>query len=563
MPKTYTNPVYPYLRSVDQDAGAAAHHPVIIVGAGLVGLTVAVDLATRGIASVVLDDNDTVSYGSRAICFSKRTLEIYDRLGIGERLRDKGITWNLGKVFLKDRQLFEFNLLPEGGEENPAFVNLQQYYVEEWLVERAKALGLVDLRWKNKVTGVTPGAEKAGLQVETPEGPYALTCDYLLACDGARSFVREALGLEFKGQVFQDRFLITDVLMKADFPTERWFWFDPPFHPDQSALLHRQADDVWRIDLQLGWDADPEAESRPERVVPRLKAMLGAGLGQDGDFDLEWISVYTFQCRRLERFRHGRVFFLGDSAHQVSPFGARGGNGGVQDADNLVWKLEAVLRGAAPEALLESYDAERVPAADENILNSTRATDFITPKSPVSRAFRDAVLELAETCPFARGLVNSGRLSLPYDAVDSPLASVDAAAFEGRVRPGSPAVDAPIETAEGPGWLLRHIGPGFTLLYFAGDDEPAALEALGGEGIRALVLAPEAGGGNGLPRLVDHEGLAAQRYDARPGSWYLFRPDQHLAARGRRLAPAAVLAARDRALGRAETAAGGKAMGAA
>ena len=563
MPKTYTNPVYPYLRSVDQDAGAPAHHPVIVVGAGLVGLTVAVDLATRGIASVVLDDNDTVSYGSRAICFSKRTLEIYDRLGIGERLRAKGITWNLGKVFLRDRQLFAFDLLPEGGEENPAFVNLQQYYVEEWLVERAKELGLVDLRWKNEVTGVSPGSDKVGLQVETPEGAYDLTCDTLLACDGARSFSREALGLEFEGQIFQDRFLITDVLMKANFPTERWFWFDPPFHPEQSALLHRQADDVWRIDLQLGWDADPEAESRPERVVPRLKAMLGEALGQDGDFDLEWISVYTFQCRRLARFRHGRVFFLGDSAHQVSPFGARGGNGGVQDADNLAWKLEAVRRGAAPEALLESYDAERVPAADENILNSTRATDFITPKSPVSRAFRDAVLELAETCPFARGLVNSGRLSLPYDAVDSPLASADTEAFESRVRPGGPAVDAPVETAEGPGWLLRQIGPGFTLLYFAEDGAPAGLEALSGDGIRVLTLAAEAEGDGGGTRLIDRAGLAARRYDARPGTWYLFRPDQHLAARGRRFAPAAVRAARDRALGLGGAGADGKAMGVA
>ena len=559
MPTTYTNPVYPYLRSVDQDAGAAAHHPVIIVGAGLVGLTVAVDLATRGIASVVLDDNDTVSYGSRAICFSKRTLEIYDRLGIGDKLRAKGITWNLGKVFLKDRQLFEFNLLPEGGEENPAFVNLQQYYVEEWLVERAKETGLVDLRWKNKVAGVTPGADKVGLQVETPDGPYDLTCDYLLACDGARSFVREALGLEFKGQVFQDRFLITDVLMKADFPTERWFWFDPPFHPDQSALLHRQADDVWRIDLQLGWDADPEAESQPERVVPRLKAMLG----EDKDFELEWISVYTFQCRRLDRFRHDRVYFLGDSAHQVSPFGARGGNGGVQDSDNLVWKLEAVLRGAAPEALLESYDAERIPAADENILNSTRATDFITPKSAVSRAFRDAVLELAETCPFARSLVNSGRLSLPHDAVDSPLATPDSEDFGGRVRPGGPAADAPVESAEGPGWLLRQIGPGFTLLYFAGDGEPEGLEALDGEGIRVLLLACEARNDRDPAHLVDREGLAAQRYDARPGTWYLFRPDQHLAARGRRFERTAVLAARDRALCQIHAAAGDTAQGVA
>ena len=542
MPKTYTNPVYPYLRSVDQDAGAPAHHPVIVVGAGLVGLTVAVDLATRGIASVVLDDNDTVSYGSRAICFSKRTLEIYDRLGIGERLRAKGITWNLGKVFFKEGRLFDFNLQPEGGEENPAFVNLQQYYVEEWLVERAQALGLVDLRWKNEVAGVEETGDGVTLQIETPEGPYALACDHLLACGGARSFLRQAMGLDFKGQVFQDRFLITDVLMKADFPTERWFWFDPPFHAGQSALLHRQADDVWRIDLQLGWDADPEEEAKPDKVIPRLKAMLG----DDKDFELEWVSVYTFQCRRLERFRHGRVIFLGDAAHQVSPFGARGGNGGVQDADNLAWKLAAVLEGKAPEALLETYDAERIPAADENILNSTRSTDFITPKNAVSHAFRDAVLELAETCPFAQRLVNSGRLSLPYTAADSALNTADDEAFAAGPPPSAPAADAPVEVAGetgDTGWLLRHLGPGFTLLRFGAAPSAAALKD---QDIQVVTLGEAPGEGTDL---IDGQGLAARRYDAAPGTWYLFRPDQHVAARGRRFDPAAVLAARDRALG--------------
>ena len=224
------------------------------------------------------------------------------------------------------------------------------------------------------------------------------------------------LGLEAKGQVFRDRFLIADVKMQAQFPTERWFWFDPPFHPNQSVLLHRQADDVWRIDFQLGWDADPEAERRPERVIPRIQAMLGA----DQPFELEWVSVYTFRCQRMERFRHGRVFFVGDAAHQVSPFGARGANSGIQDADNLAWKLALVLAGLATDALLDSYDAERIPAADENILNSTRSTDFITPKSAVSRTFRDATLQLAEKYPFARKLVNSGRLSLPHTYRHAP-----------------------------------------------------------------------------------------------------------------------------------------------
>jgi 3-(3-hydroxy-phenyl)propionate hydroxylase len=288
-------------------------------------------------------------------------------------------------------------------------VNLQQYHFEECLVRRAQALPELEIRWRHKVTGVIPGDARISLQVATDDGDYMLTCDWLVACDGARSPLRQMLGLDFEGQVFRDRFLIADIHMTSDFPAERRFWFDPPFHPNQSVLLHRQSDDVWRVDFQLGWDADPELERLPERIVPRLCAMLGP----DARFEIEWASVYTFQCRRMQKFRHGRLLFAGDSAHLVSPFGARGANSGIQDADNLVWKLDLVLRGLAPEALLDTYDDERVAAADENLRNSTRSTDFITPKSTVSRTFRDAVLALARRHPFARTLVNSGRLSVP------------------------------------------------------------------------------------------------------------------------------------------------------
>ena len=212
--------------------------------------------------------------------------------------------------------------------------------------------------------------------------------------------------------------------MKADFPAERWFWFDPPFHPNQSVLLHMQPDNVWRIDFQLGWNADPVEAVKPENVLPRIRALLGP----DTQFDLEWVSVYTFACERMDAFRHGRVVFAGDSAHRVSPFGARGANSGVQDAENLAWKLKLVTDGLAPETLIDTYSAEREHAADENILNSSRATDFITPKSEISRSFRNAVLNLAKTHPFARSLVNSGRLSLPATYADSPLNTPDTAA---------------------------------------------------------------------------------------------------------------------------------------
>jgi 3-(3-hydroxy-phenyl)propionate hydroxylase len=528
---TYTYPRYAFVPVRD----AGARHAVVVAGGGMVGLTVALDLARHGQRVVVLDDDDTVSNGSRAICISKRSLEIYSRLGIGERLLKKGVTWNTGKVFFRDWLVYEFNLLPEAGHEFPAFVNLQQYYLEEWLVEACEASGLVDLRWKNRVTGVENRGDGVDLAVETPEGEYALTADWLLACDGARSLVREALGLPFVGRVFHDRFLITDIVMHADMPVERRFWFDPPFHAGGSALLHRQADDVWRLDFQLGWNADPEAERDPERVKSRVRAMLGPGV----DFEIEWISVYTFRCRRLEKFRHGRTIFLGDAAHQVSPFGARGGNGGTQDADNLAWKLDAVLRGIAPESLLDSYDVERIPAADENILNSTRSTDFITPKNGAARAYRDAVLELAARYEFAQPLVNSGRLSRPAVLQSSPLNTPGNQEWRNGVPPGAPAVDAPVRHDGRDDWLLDHIG-GFTLLLFGGRTEmPRGLD------VRPVFMSPSAEPGT----LHDHTGLAAARYAAQPGTAIFLRPDQHVVARWHRFDADAIARARLTALG--------------
>jgi 3-(3-hydroxy-phenyl)propionate hydroxylase len=214
------------------------------------------------------------------------------------------------------------------------------------LLDRARQLPNLEIRWKNKIVGLSQDGKSVDLEVETPDGNYRLSCDWLVAADGARSATRGFLGQTSSGQTFRDRFLIADVKMAADFPAERWFWFDPPFHPNQSVLLHQQPDGVWRIDFQLGWDADPVAEKRPDKVIPRVQALLG----REAKFDLEWVSIYTFSCLRMEKFRHGRVLFAGDSAHGVSPFGARGANSGVQDADNLSWKLRFVLQGLSPGA---------------------------------------------------------------------------------------------------------------------------------------------------------------------------------------------------------------------
>ncbi|MDO8301473.1 FAD-dependent monooxygenase, partial [Lacisediminimonas sp.] len=368
MQTTYRYPVFPYRQSDEQRDGTARRHPVLIIGAGPVGLTAALECARQGIAVVVIDDNNTVSVGSRAVCYAKRPLEIWDRLGVGEQMVAKGISWKVGRVFFKDDLVYSFDLLPEAGHKMPAMINLQQYYLEQYLVAACDASPLVDLRWKHKLAGLEQDEDFARLTVETPDGVFVMQAQWVIACDGANSDARRLVGADFPGQLFQDRFLIADVVMKAKFPTERWFWFDPPFHPGQSVLLHRQSDDVWRIDFQLGWDADPVEAKKPENVIPRIQAMLGA----DVAFELEWVSVYQFACRRIEAFRSKRILFAGDSAHQVSPFGARGANSGVQDADNLVWKLKLVLDGAAPDTLLDTYHQERALAADDNVCNSTR-----------------------------------------------------------------------------------------------------------------------------------------------------------------------------------------------
>ena len=519
---------FAYERSPDQDAAAPMRHAVVVVGAGPVGLSLAIDLAQRGQPVLLLDNDNKLSTGSRAICFAKRTLEIWDRLGVGERMVAKGVSWNVGKVFFRDELLYQFDLLPEHGHERPAFINLQQYYAEAYLVAKAASLPQVEIRWKNSVAALEPLADGVKLGIDTPDGRYELIADYVAACDGSRSPLRALLGQEAHGRVFRDRFLIADVRMKADFPAERWFWFDPPFHRNQSALLHMQPDGVWRIDFQLGWDANPDEEKKPEHIIPRVQALLG----KDAKFELEWASVYTFACLRMDHFRHGRVLFAGDSAHGVSPFGARGANSGVQDAENLAWKLALVLRGEAGDALLDSYAAEREFAADENILNSTRATDFITPKSDISRLFRDAVLDLAREHAFARKLVNSGRLSVPATLHDSPLNTPDADAFAGAMVPGAPAADAPIVVGGKPAWLLREIGPQFTLLCFGA--APAWAKSL-----PLKLLALNAG--------HDPQGCLAQRYDLAPGTAYLFRPDQHVAARWRAPTEAGVRAAIARA----------------
>src|SRR6201995_2641718 len=475
-----------YRRSPDQERkdGDAARHAIVVVGAGPVGLSLAIDLAQRGQRVVLLDDSDRIGEGSRAICFSKRSLEYWDRLGTGQRMVDKGVVWSVGKIFHGASQLYQFNLLPEPGHKRPAFINLQQFYAEAYLVDRVEELPDISLRWRNKVIGLQQRNDRVVLTIDTPDGPYTLHAAYVIACDGARSSLRQMVGAEFAGQVFEDHFLIPDVKMTASFPTERCFWFAPPFHAGRSALLHRQPDDIWRIDLQLSRDADAAVEKKPENVRPRIARMLG-----HDKFEFEWISLYKFQCRRMDRFLHGRVIFAGDAAHQVSPFGARGANSGLEDAENIAWKLDRILRKVSPESLLESYHIERSAAADENIRESTRSTDFMAPSTKQEARLRKAVLALAKDTEFGKRMVNGGRLSVP-SIYDTPLSTADADSWRGGPRPGASMLDAPMSERGVPTFLTEAFikqGARFTLLEFGNGatlDSPKDVSTIriGGEG---------------------------------------------------------------------------------
>lgn len=476
-----------------------AQEKVVIVGAGPVGLAAALELANHGIRSVVVDKKNSIARESRAICWSKRSLEIFDRLGIGDKAVDKGVTWKVGRTFYRDQELFSFDLLPEEGHKYPAFVNLQQYYVEEYLLEKVAQSKFIDLRFFTSVIDISQQSDTVKLELETPAGNYFLETDWLIACDGVRSPVRKMLNLKFEGEFFEDSFLIVDIEMKVDFPSERRFWFEPVFHEGQSALLHKQPDNMYRIDLQLGSDPDPEYEGKPEIVASRIENVVGSR-----DFHVDWVSIYKFQCRRMEKFLHNRVIFAGDSAHEVSPFGARGGNGGLQDVDSLCWRLAAVIKGAANSEILSLYNSERVFAADENIANSTLTTKFMTPADGWERVMRDQVLQLASKSNSVRSWVNSGRLSVPCvypsrgsDDPDLPVVS----------RPGAVSPDVPQPQS----WLLENFGVQPTILGIGCTPPQVA-------GCRSI-------------EIEDNEYVRLRYLGSYNQAIYLLRPDQVIAAR--------------------------------
>ena len=512
---------YPFVAPPELGGETGFVHDVVVVGAGPVGLTMALALAKQGIKALLLDDNNQVSVGSRAICFSKRSLEIFDKLGVAQAMLAKGVRWNVGRIFFRDKEIDRFDLLPNKNSKYPAFINLQQYYVEQFLIEAALKEPNLEVRCLNKLLGIRQNIDYSELKIETPVGNYRLRTRYLIAADGSSSSIRNLLGLELKGEHFEERFLIADFVMEADFPAERWFWFDPPFAPGQSILLHKQPDNLWRLDFKLGKTVDNSIAQDHDFICQKIKSVVG-----DRPFELDWTSIYSFSSKMLDRFVHNRILFVGDSAHVVSPFGARGANSGIEDADNLSWKLAKILKGEASEKILETYNAERTAAAQQNITCTGASNLFIAPPSKAAIAYRNSILEKAQTDPLAKKQINCGRLSVPCVYGKYP-GSEEGHWSKQEVAPGRALIDCPWETEEV--FLIEQMGYHFTLLtpnQTLSQNERLRLEQ---SGIQILNLDP-----------VTNAALI-ELYELSPGSAYLITPDQYILGRWKRFSLDTVL----------------------
>ncbi len=525
---------------------AARQCRVAIVGGGPVGLSVALGLARQGVASVVLEADDSVCLGSRAACISRRSLEIAGRLGALPDLLERGLPWSGGRSYWQDQEVFRFSMPMYEGQRLPPMINLQQYYIEDALLAAVAAVNraapdTIDIRWATTVDALEAGAGEVSLGLVNALGRGTLQAEWVVACDGGQSFVRNALGLALEGTAYTGRYVIVDITLPSKHPTERRAWFDPPWHRGATVLMHRQPDDLWRIDWQLRHGDETEEALRPENVRTFVQRHLDA-IGEGHlPWEPAWQSVYRAGAMTLERYRHGRVLFAGNAAHAMPIFGVRGLNSGLDDADNLAWKLAAVVEGGSP-ALLDSYSTERVQAFHINAESARRSTEFMSPPSRGFDVLREAVLSLAAADRGIAELINP-RQTAAVAYTGSPLSTPDTEsdAWRSGPMPGEVLPEVPVGGACS--HLTEVVGPGFVLLCFG---DPPSWTAM--DGLRTVPVLTQAGARR-TGALLDPDGRVAQMLEGVDGCAYLLRPDGHVAARWKRPDASAVRGALRRAMG--------------
>jgi 3-(3-hydroxy-phenyl)propionate hydroxylase len=512
------------------------HVPVLIAGGGPVGLTLAALLARQGIASLVIEADEGYCSGSRAICVSRRSQEILGWAGAADALVAKGLAWTGGRSYWRDTEVLHFQMPSEPAQRFAPMVNIQQFYVEEFVHKAMQGQPeLAGVRWSSRVETVREEGDGVQVQVRTPDGAQTVRCDYLVACDGGRSTVREQLGLQLEGTQYEGRYVIVDIVQKTKRPVERLAWFDPPSNPGSTLLMHRQPDDVWRIDYQVRDDEDPVEAIKPENVLPRVQSHLTM-IGEHEPWQPLWISIYNAKCLTLPDYRRGRVFLAGDAAHLVPIFGVRGLNSGLDDAGNLAWKLAAVLRSEAKDSLLDSYSVERVHAARENIAYGAKSTEFMAPPNFAFKLLREATLRLAVSDEKVRPLINP-RQSAPISYAASPLNVQQTGKWASDLAaPGQPAPEALLAAPHGPFHLSQAFGKDFVCLVFGDGALPEAVSQLTAAGVGVMDIPAEA----------DVHGQARTRYGldgAVTQALVLVRPDGYVMGRWQGLDPAPLLAA--------------------
>ena len=516
---------------------APQRHAVVIAGAGPIGLVAALELARHGVRCVLLESERQVSEGSRAIVFTRRSMEILQQVGVADRVTQNGLPWRFGNSVYRGQRVFRMEAPHDPDDRFFPMINLQQQYLEEYLIDAVRANPLIELRWGNRVNAVTQDGQGATLEVDTPEGPYTLQTDWLVAADGARSGIRTMLDLKLEGASYEGRFVIADIRINLPLPTERLAFFDPDWNPGNTILMHREPHGIWRVDYQLPPGEDAEAALKPESLKARIDAQL-AMIGHAGvPWEMDWCSVYSARALTLPDYVHGRVLFTGDAAHLLPIFGVRGANTGFQDAQALAWRLAFVVQGLAAVPLLAGYSSERVGAAREIIDEAGKSTRFMTPPTRGFRLLRDAVLSLSLSEPFV-GPLYHWRTSRPHEYAHSPANSAgdDNALFKAGPGHGAPPQNVRLGADD---YLLDHLDHRFSLLYFTeGANVPDALTEVVNElrvkGLPLRVIAvgsaqPVAGADE---TLADTDGHLRERYGVfAGGAAYLLRPDQHVCAR--------------------------------